>query len=120
MTERKSTAEKIVSGSLKPPPHVAEAMYEVERIYKDQKFRREAAVAAGEMSEEENGAIPLYAYRYEEVDGEIIEVRKDSSGAPRLFHRPELRPASKVDMRSVAHDPAGWQKLQEERAKLED
>lgn len=38
------------------------------------------------------------AYRFEEVDGEIIEIRKESHDAPvQIIHRPELVPASDVD-----------------------
>ena len=41
--------------------------------------------------------VPL-AYRYEEVEGEIIEVRKETPRSRvRLIYRPDLRPAAKPD-----------------------
>lgn len=112
MAEAKSNAEKIADGSLKAPPHVEEAVLDVNRVYNDQKIRRGAAVAIGQMTAEENDSHPLYAYRYEEVDGEIVEIRKDSDGKATLVHRPDLTPPGKVDPRAIALDPAGWQAQQ--------
>jgi hypothetical protein len=38
------------------------------------------------------------AYRFEEVGGEIVEVRKDSHDSPvKLIHRPDLTPPDAVD-----------------------
>lgn len=42
------------------------------------------------------------AYRFEEVGGEIVEIRKDSHDAPvQIIHRPDLTPPDEVDPRAA-------------------
>lgn len=42
------------------------------------------------------------AYRFEEVGGEVVEIRKDSAGSQvKIIHRPDLRPGEKADPASL-------------------
>lgn len=90
------------------PGHIQEAVSEVERMVARQKLLYEASNARGEFTEDEwvhHSANSLFAYRFEEVDGEIVEIRKDSPrGKTKLIHRPELTPPTQVDPFAV--DPS--------------
>lgn len=87
------------------PENVAEAVQSVKAACEDLEER----VAMAEALWEEQPQHPLAlepgehnqittAYRYEEVDGEILEIRKENGDTPtEIIYRPELRPPTKVD-----------------------
>lgn len=91
------------------PAHVQEAVLDVVRHSVDLGER----VAQAEAGYADNPDHPLalepgkhtqstQAYRFEYIDGEVIEIRKDSHDAPvQIIHRPDLTTADEVDPLAV-------------------
>lgn len=88
------------------PQHVQDAIVDVCAVSKDLSERKALSLALhAEHPEHELATAPedadrffTFAYRYEEVGGEIVEIRTESAEAPvTITHLPGVRPASAVD-----------------------
>jgi hypothetical protein len=105
MTKAASIAEKFTGDPKGLPQHVQDAIVDVEATVKNLDRRVKLAEALHGQDPDhplalEPGNHPqtTAAYRFEDVDGEIVEIRKETAGGKvKLIYRPDLTPGEKVD-----------------------
>jgi hypothetical protein len=100
----KSVAARVAAGDADPPKNVVAAIAAVEALLDRRHKLLRGELARGECDQErfdfESHPDQHYAYQWEEVDGEVVEIRKHGDGPTQIIHRPEM--SAREDARAYA------------------